>query len=63
MHLTKAKNRPIRHHSLMKYVYKKSKPVAKRHHMVSGILEALCDVFWLSLGCSGAAAPIGDKAL
>ena len=39
------------------------KPVAKRHHMVSGTLSPLYTVFGLKLGCSGAAALIGDKVL
>ena len=38
-------------------------PVAKRRHMVSGTLAPLYTVFWLKLGCSGAAAPIGDEVL
>ena len=38
-------------------------PGAKRHHMVSGTLAPLYTVFGLKLGCSGAAAPIGDKVL
>ena len=38
-------------------------PVAKRHHMVSDTLAPLYTVFGLKLGCSGAAAPIGDKVL
>ena len=41
----------------------KLKPVAKRHHMVSGTLAPLYTVFGLKLGCSGAAAPIGDEVL
>ena len=41
----------------------KRKPGAKRHHMVSGTLAPLYTVFWFKLGCSGAAAPIGDKVL
>ena len=41
----------------------KEKPGAKRHHMVSGTLAPLYTVFGLKLGCSGAAAPIGDKVL
>ena len=40
---------------------KKEKPSTKRHHMVSGTLALLYTVFELKLGCSGAAAPIGDK--
>ena len=39
------------------------KPVAKRHHMVSGILAPLYTFLGLKLGCSGAAALIGDKVL
>ena len=39
------------------------KPVAKRHYMVSGTLAPLYTVFGLKLGCSGAAAPIGDEVL
>ena len=42
---------------------KKKKPVAKRYHMVSGTLAPLYIVFGLKLGCSGAAAPIGDEVL
>ena len=38
-------------------------PVAKRHHMVSGTLAPLYTAFGLKLGCSGAAAPIGDEVL
>ena len=38
-------------------------PVAKRHHMVSGTLAPLYTVFGSKLGCSGAAAPIGDEVL
>ena len=38
-------------------------PGAKRHHMVSGTLAPLYTVFGLKLGCSGAAAPIGDEVL
>ena len=50
------------------YQYKASyqnkvKPVAKRHHMVSGTLALLYTVFGLKLGCSRAAAPIGDEVL
>ena len=50
------------------YQYKASyqnkvKPVAKRHHMVSGTLAPLYIVFGLKLGCSGAAALIGDEVL
>ena len=41
----------------------KMKPVAKRHHMVSSTLALLYTVFGLKLGCSGAAAPIGDEVL
>ncbi len=44
-------------------VQHKAKPVAKRHHMVSGTLAPLYTVFGLKLGCSGAAAPIGDEVL
>ena len=40
----------------------KVKPVAKRH-LVSGTLAPLYVVFGLKLGCSGAAAPIGDEVL
>ena len=36
---------------------------AKRHHMVSGTLAPLYTVFGLKLGCSRAAAPIGDEVL
>ena len=39
------------------------KPVAKRHHMVSSTLAPLYTVFGSKLGCSGAAAPIGDEVL
>ena len=39
------------------------KPVAEMHHMVSSTLAPLYRVFGLKLGCSGAAAPIGDKVL
>ena len=39
------------------------KPGAKRHHMVSGTLAPLYTVFGLKLGCSGAAAPIGDSRM
>ena len=39
------------------------KPGAKRHHMFSGTLAPLYTVFGLKLGCSGAAAPIGDDVL
>ena len=35
----------------------------KRHHIVSGTLAPLYTVFGLTLGCSGAAAPIGDEVL
>ena len=42
-----------------KYIGEKGKPVAKRHHMVSGTLAPLYTVFGLKLGCSGAVAPIG----
>ena len=42
---------------------KRTKPVAKRHHMVSGTLAPLYIVFGLKLGCSRAAAPIGDEVL
>ena len=42
---------------------RRKKPVAKRHHMVSGTLAPLYTVFGLKLGCSGAAAPIGDEVL
>ena len=42
---------------------RKREPVAKRHHMVSGTLAPLYIVFGLKLGCSGAAALIGDKVL
>ena len=31
--------------------------------MVSGTLAPLYTVFWLKLGCSGAAAPIEEKVL
>ena len=41
----------------------RDKPVAKRHHMVSGTLAPFYTVFGLKLGCSGAAALIGDKVL
>ena len=37
--------------------------LAKRHHVISGTLAPLYTVFGLKLGCSGAAAPIGDKVL
>ena len=37
-------------------------PVDKRHHMASGTLAPLYTVFWLKLGCSGAAAPKGTKS-
>ena len=40
-----------------------SKPVFKRHHMVSGTLAPLYTVFWLELGCSRAAALIGEEVL
>ena len=50
------------------YQYKASyqnkvKPVAKRHDMVSGTLALLYTVFGMKLGCSRAAAPIGDEVL
>ena len=45
----------------MKREKKNMKPVAKRHHMDSGTLAPLYIVFGLKLGCSGAAAPIGDE--
>ena len=38
-------------------------PGAKRHHMVSETLAPLYTIFKLKLGCSGAAAPIGDEVL
>ena len=38
-------------------------PSCKRHHMVSSTLAPLYTVFGLNLGCSRAAAPIGDKVL
>ena len=41
----------------------KPKPVAKRHHMVSGTLAPFYTVFGLQLGCNGAAAPIRDEVL
>ena len=41
----------------------RSEPVAKRHRMVSSTLAPLYTVFGLKLGCSGAAAPIGDEVL
>ena len=46
-----------------KSISHKAKPVAKRHHMVSSTLAPFYTVFGLKLGCSGAAAPIGDKVL
>ena len=42
---------------------KMEEPGAKRHHVVSGTLSPLYTVFGLKLGCSGAAAPIGDEVL
>ena len=48
---------------VVKYEGMNIKPGAKRHHVVSGTLAPLYTVFELKLGCSGAAAPIGDKVL
>ena len=42
---------------------KKEEPGAKRHDVVSGTLAPLYTVFGLQLGCSGAAALMGDKVL
>ena len=41
----------------------RDQPGAKRHSMVSGALAPLYTVFGLKLGCSRAAAPIGDEVL
>ena len=47
---------------LVRYHKSDKKPGAKRH-VVSGTLALLYTVFGLKLGCSGAAAPIGDEVL
>ena len=48
---------------MFRVTHQKEEPVAKRHHMVSGTLAPLYTVFGVKLGCSGAAAPIGDEVL
>ena len=53
----------LNHFTYTKVANSNLKPGAKRHHVVSGTFAPLYTVFGLKLGCSGAAAPIGDEVL
>ena len=59
----KKERKKEREKGIKKKEERRKQPVTKRHHMVSGTLAPLYTVFGLKLGCSGAAAPIGDKVL